>query len=62
MIQLFCKHEMDNNKESPGMIMQCLITYRLDSRMNSKCAAGILHHQIVCLILCFIIEHKCVTE
>ena len=51
MIQLFCKHEMDNNKESPGMIMQCLITYRLDSRMNSKCAAGILHHQIVCLML-----------
>ena len=47
MIQLFCKHEMDTNKDNPGEIMQCLINHRLDSRMNVKCGVGILHHQIV---------------
>ncbi|CAH1779434.1 unnamed protein product [Owenia fusiformis] len=49
MIKKFCEDLLDNDATEAGEVMECLIKYKHHSDMNTKCTAGIEHHQIVTL-------------
>ncbi|XP_064639932.1 Golgi apparatus protein 1-like isoform X2 [Lineus longissimus] len=48
MIKEFCEEVINQNTE-PGDVMECLIKYKHHPKMNSKCSAGIEHHQLLTL-------------
>ncbi|ESO98200.1 hypothetical protein LOTGIDRAFT_114272 [Lottia gigantea] len=48
MIKNFCNNLLEQDSE-PADVLECLIEHKQNSKMDSKCAAGIEHHQLISL-------------
>ncbi|KAK6184750.1 hypothetical protein SNE40_007151 [Patella caerulea] len=48
MIKMFCADLLESDSE-PTEVLECLIEHKNHQSMNSKCAAGIEHHQLISL-------------
>ena len=42
-----CQDILEKDEAEPGEMMQCLIEHKHHPDMNGKCAAGVVHHQLV---------------
>ncbi|XP_071092042.1 Golgi apparatus protein 1-like [Haliotis cracherodii] len=46
MIKRFCNELLDSDAD-PGDVLECLIEHKNNHDMDSKCAAGVEHHQLI---------------
>ena len=44
-----CQDILEKDETEPGEMMECLIKHKHHADMNQKCAAGVMHHQLVSL-------------